>query len=396
MGTEVINISVDEESNSSVITSASSASNHVNDLHPQFPSVDESSEIRRDLWGPRLFGKTSEQKERKESKELMESDVKDCTVMSSVEVSPVHQDAQTPEEGLNDEGQEPIKVEDSDSPIKSASKPPNVGTIRTHHAASQPFPHASEKHASVGNRPSAENAAKGNKPAMINIRSTDIPKKTKSLQGSPTHITRKPLQSESAPQSDEEDACSPVSLTTASVRSPKARTTVATAPIFRCSERAEKRKEFYAKLEQKQQALEAEKLESEARSKEEEEAALKEHRKNLIFKAHPMPSFYQTGPPPKVELKKTPPTRAKSPKLGRRKSFGDASHGENNNGVCYRLSRRSLDTSEEAGKKSQNGPKTRNAASRGKDGSKSPKESSNPSLDDKCTEQGATDTTTAS
>lgn len=376
MGTEVISISVNEESDSAVITSASSASNHISDLHPKFPSVDEPGEATRDLWGPWLFGKTSEQKELKGLKELNESDIKECTVTSPLEVILVHQDAQIPKESLNHDDQEPTKHEDSDSGITSTSKPHNIGIISTHHTASQSFPHAIEKHASVRNRPSADRAANGNKPAMINIQSMDMPKKSKSLQGSPTQITRKSLQSESAPQTDEEDACSPASLTAPSGRSPKARTTVATAPIFRCSERAEKRKEFCMKLEQKQQALEAEKLESEARSKEEEEAALKEHRKNLIFKAHPMPSFYQTGPPPKVVLKKTPPTRAKSPNIGRRKSFSDANQEENNKGVCYRLSRHSLDTNKEVGKKSQNGQKTRSAASKDKGGSKSPKESS--------------------
>nr|GMC80506.1 protein WVD2-like 2 [Ipomoea batatas] len=144
---------------------------------------------------------------------------------------------------------------------------------------------------------------------------------------------------------DEEDSwsmTSSVHSTAASVRTIKSKLTVPVAPSFRSSERLARRKEFYEKLDEKHKALEAEKQECAARTKEEEEAAIKQLRKNMAYKANPVPSFYHEGPPPKAELKKLPVTRAKSPNFTRRKSTGDAVTSQEEKKDSVRATRHSI------------------------------------------------------
>ncbi|PIA54205.1 hypothetical protein AQUCO_00900630v1 [Aquilegia coerulea] len=96
----------------------------------------------------------------------------------------------------------------------------------------------------------------------------------------------------SLPTKDDEDSRSVTSSTTPS----GSRRNSGSGFAFRLDERAEKRKE------------------------ESQEADIKNLRKNLTFKATPMPTFYKEPPPPKTELKKIPSTRPISPKLGRHKT----------------------------------------------------------------------------
>ncbi|KAK8514526.1 hypothetical protein V6N12_057428 [Hibiscus sabdariffa] len=181
------------------------------------------------------------------------------------------------------------------------------------------------------------------------VNSTPSPTVTKtSERGSPltTPMSRKLFKPFDRRHPDEEDNWSVASTTAASFRTSRSRVTIGTAPTFKSVERAQRRKEFYQKLEEKHQALEAERSQYEARTKEEQEAALKQLRKGMVVKANPVPSFYYKGPPPKVEPKKLPLTRPKSPNLSRRKSCSDAVHSslDEKAKTCCRTHRHSLGT----------------------------------------------------
>lgn len=268
-----------------------------------------------------------------ETMEMKEYEVKEWTAEDSIAVSELgleekHEDGKTVVTkhhgtGLHDEKAKSEAQRKKDNSKSSVPAKHGMKSNRTQYTVPQPFALATAKRANGIRQSGAESDRLKAVDKGINGKSLKALDNDTKRNWTPPSISRKPLQPDNKKNPDEEDSCSIASINAGSAHV-KSQISMASAPTLRCTERAMKRREFYSKLEEKHQAIEEEKTQSKARTKEESEAAIKQLRKAMMFKATPMPSFYHEGPPPKVELKKVPPTRAKSPKLGRRKSHGNS------------------------------------------------------------------------
>ncbi|XP_010553756.1 PREDICTED: protein WVD2-like 2 [Tarenaya hassleriana] len=319
------------------------------DKHMDKKSINRVAHSNGSSDGSKLHGFT------KISEDNAEVDVvKECT-----EQNLVAKDAHEMQEVLDvksrnhDERNDNVGSKKSSDDKKLSSSPPLNSRGNGNHTVPKSFALATEKRASPLSR-----TAGVNNNSSGNANSSNSPTASRGSQPDSPLTARKPT--EHIQHHDEEDGWSVASSSATSMKTVKPKVTVGVAPTFRSTVRLERRKEFYQKLEEKHKALEAEQKENEQRLKEEQEAAIKQLRKSMAYRANPVPSFYYEGPPPKVELKKLPLTRPKSPNLNRRKSCSDAANSqckEEEKGKHCARHRHSVDGCKEE-PKSTNSPRT--------------------------------------
>lgn len=186
----------------------------------------------------------------------------------------------------------------------------SIGTVRQNCTIPRPFSLATDKRASLGVRYSGgEIAGVESKRSIMNNAISPLAERRQSATKSASAISEtKHLHY----------VGHKIPSTGASKGRPSSGTS-ASVSNFRCNEGANNKKESNSELEEKVHAKEGRKH-LQAKTKEQPQGQLEKVRKSHSFKATPMPDFYQAAVARKPELKKIPPTRAKSPKLGRRNS----------------------------------------------------------------------------
>lgn len=212
-----------------------------------------------------------------------------------------------------------------------------IGPSRSHFTIPQPFSLATDKRALGGGRPRDEQVLQkplgfngifedshSRTPVVSRKLCAKLPVAKSICSESIKHLDDplKRLTIRANPEHHDEDAMSISSVRSCS-QAPKAKASRFTSTSsfkFQSEARAEQRKEYYLKLQERLGAKEEEMKHMQAKAKKEKEEEIKLLRKSMTFKASPVPSFYQEGPPPKAELPKTPTTRAKSPNFTRRDS----------------------------------------------------------------------------